>query len=143
MTERLSVDAESNGFLEREDFRFLCIGMCDLDTGDNGAIYSDDPGAKVDGSLEDARKRMMDAEFVVGHNVGGFDFPGFDEHLPGWVTPMHFVDTMACARLLFPLLWGIGCTAFLRCLGYLSSLSMRWQGEGRDGQQSAPATAAS
>ena len=89
---KLVLDVETNGFLDKLDFKIHCMVCKDIDTG---KVYSYNPD-----QLDEGLQLLKKAELLVGHSILGFDLPAlekvFDFHYKGAV-----LDTLLCSRLIW------------------------------------------
>lgn len=93
MSGRLVFDIETNGL--HDDLTTIhCIGIYDLDTGE----YQ---GYKP-GDVSKAVARLQDADFLVGHNVIGFDIPAIQKIYPLFSPKGIVRDTLVLTRLMWP-----------------------------------------
>lgn len=93
----LFFDLETNGLLDSLD-RVLCAG------GSNGprsdvTVYG---GRDEEGSLADFLREVEEADFIVGHNIIGFDLPALRKVYPGLKVKAQPLDTMVLAKLAYP-----------------------------------------
>jgi DNA polymerase I-like protein with 3'-5' exonuclease and polymerase domains len=87
---RLAFDIESDGFAAT---KIHCIVVGDLDSGHISEFGPD--------QIEAALARLSEADYLIGHNICGFDLPLL-ERLHGW-TPKpgcRLVDTLIASRLV-------------------------------------------
>ena len=89
---KLILDVETNGFLDKIDFKVHCMVCKDITTG---KVYSYNPD-----QLNDGLQLLKKADLLVGHSILGFDLPAlekvFDFHYKGAV-----LDTLLCSRLIW------------------------------------------
>ena len=89
---KLVIDVETNGFLDKLDFKIHCMVCKDIDTG---KVYSYNPD-----QLDDGLQLLKKATLLVGHSILGFDLPAlervFDFKYNGAV-----LDTLLCSRLIW------------------------------------------
>jgi hypothetical protein len=122
---RLGFDAEANDLLNAAA-KVHCIAIADLDR-DGTADYGP-------GQINDALAHLSRANYLVGHNIVGYDLPLL-RRLYGW-TPSQgcvVVDTLITSRLILPHLSGLDgqATAMgdspLGSLGCASRSSKDWR----------------
>lgn len=118
MGRNLIFDLEGDGLLEaipsrgiKEATRFWCNAAIDMDTGEE--LYWGPPVPEGDpywtpllgnptGTLEDSFKAFAEADFLLGHNAIGFDYPVLEKLVPGWKRPKKAWDTMVIAKVVWP-----------------------------------------
>ena len=69
---QLVFDVETNGFLDKLDFKIHCIVFKDIETN---KVYSYNPD-----NLNESLDLLKKATLLIGHNVQGFDLPAIKKH---------------------------------------------------------------
>lgn len=100
----LIFDNETNGLLDKLD-RLHCVTFFDTD---DGLFYRGSPGGvgtvgpgQVRITIEEAVRRVQEADEIVGHNVINFDIPAMRKVYP-WFKPRGRVrDTVLLSRLIY------------------------------------------
>ena len=69
---KLVLDVETNGFLDKLDFKIHCMVAKDIETG---KVYSYNPD-----QLNDGLNLLKKATLLVGHSILGFDLPAIEKH---------------------------------------------------------------
>ena len=96
-------DLETNGLLDALD-RVLCagyrVGLCSGTPTVAG-------GPEEEATLEEFYRQIEEADWLVGHNIIGFDLPALRAVRPGLKIKAKVLDTMVLAKLAFPNLFGI------------------------------------
>lgn len=89
-------DIEADGLLDTIS-KIHCIGIKDLETGE--AV-----GYVGHASILEALGRIAEADYVIGHNIIGYDLLAIDKLYPDWksYTRGTSLDTLVLTRLLFP-----------------------------------------
>ena len=89
---KLVVDVETNGFLDKLDFKIHCMVFKDIETN---KIYSFNPD-----QLNDGLQLLKKATLLIGHSVLGFDVPAIEQFF-GYKYKGELFDTLLCSRLIF------------------------------------------
>ena len=69
---KLVIDVETNGFLNKLDFKIHCIVFKDIETN---KLYSYNPD-----NLFESLKLLKKATLLIGHNIQGFDLPAIKKY---------------------------------------------------------------
>ena len=93
----LFFDLETNGLLDSLD-RVLCAGGSDGPRSDV-TVYG---GMGKEGSLQDFAQKVEEADYLVGHNIIGFDLPALRKVYPDLRITGQPLDTMVLAKLAYP-----------------------------------------
>ncbi len=88
---KLAFDIEANGLLETVN-KIHCICVVDLETDE---VYNFRPD-----QIEDGCRLLEKADFLVGHNIIGYDLPVLRKVADCWPTGT-VIDTMVVARLIY------------------------------------------
>ena len=89
---KLVVDVETNGFLDKVDFKIHCIVFKDIDTDEQ---YSYNPD-----NINESLKLLNKATLLIGHNIQGFDLQAIKQHFNYDYTGKLF-DTLLISRLIY------------------------------------------
>ncbi len=89
---KLVIDVETNGFLDKLDFKIHCMVCKDIDTG---KVYSYNPD-----QLDEGLQLLKKADLLVGHSILGFDLPALEKHF-GYYYKGSVLDTLLCSRLIW------------------------------------------
>ena len=89
---QLVFDVETNGFLDKLDFKIHCIVFKDIETN---KVYSYNPD-----NLNESLDLLKKATLLIGHNVQGFDLPAIKKHF-GFDYKGKFFDTLLISRLIY------------------------------------------
>mgnify|MGYP001165505288 FL=1 len=96
MNRTLLFDLESTGFL-RQGSRIHCIVARDLNEVDQTIVFDNQNDQSIDLGIEQLKR----ADFLIGHNIAGYDIPlikeTYDFDYQGQV-----VDTLVLSRLFYP-----------------------------------------
>jgi len=97
-------DIETNGLLDQLD-RVHSLVICDPDTK-QVASYADQPGYP---SIEEGVQALLQADYLVGHNIIKFDIPALEKVYPWFrikgqwgLDDDRVIDTLVCSRLIWP-----------------------------------------
>ncbi|MRN66392.1 DNA polymerase [Brucella sp. 10RB9213] len=107
---RLCFDIETNGLLEQTScIHSLCFE--DLDTAliysahdhaDNWNNPAEEAGIVITITIEEAVRKLMEADELIGHNIIKFDIPAIQKIFK-WFKPRgEIIDTLVLSRLIFP-----------------------------------------
>lgn len=91
MMKRIAFDIETNGLLDTMD-KIHCICMLDLDTDE---MHLHGPG-----QIDEAVAALRNAEYIVGHNIIGFDIPAIQIVYPNFEPLGTIRDTLVMSRLV-------------------------------------------
>jgi len=94
-------DIETNGLLpELHTIHCISLQLVDLDGRELGPVLSSN---RVNGELtiEQALDELSNADFIVGHNIMGFDIPAIRKLYPRW-TYKRAIDTIILSTLIYP-----------------------------------------
>jgi len=89
---QLVFDVETNGFLDKLDFKIHCIVFKDIETN---KVYSYNPD-----NLNESLDLLKKATLLIGHNVQGFDLPAIKKHF-GFDYKGKFFVTFLISRLIY------------------------------------------
>lgn len=89
---RLNWDLETNGLLTQKGLKVHCMGVIDVDTGEEFTFVNREYRAPADGTLEDGLELLDTATEHSGHNLVGFDLPVL-EMCHGWKPKAPIYDT--------------------------------------------------
>ncbi len=89
---KLVMDVETNGFLNKLDFKIHCIVFKDIETN---KLYSYNPD-----NLFESLKLLKKATLLIGHNIQGFDLPAIKKYFKYNYTG-EILDTLLCSRLIW------------------------------------------
>jgi len=89
---QLVFDVETNGFLDKVDFKIHCIVFKDIKTN---KVYKYNPD-----NLNECLELLNKAELLIGHNILGFDLPALKQALNFNYTGEVF-DTLIISRLIY------------------------------------------
>ena len=94
----LVFDLETNGLL-RDLTRIHCISIYDSET-DEVQSFNDEFNNQY--SITEGLSRLDSADWLIGHNIVGFDIPAIQQ-LYGYFTPRGgIIDTLLLSRLFHP-----------------------------------------
>tara|TARA_R110002049_G_scaffold98530_1_gene239846 strand:- start:1020 stop:2786 length:1767 start_codon:yes stop_codon:yes gene_type:complete len=88
---RYVMDIETNGLLHQMD-RVHCVGLLDIDTNRYFGFAPDE--------IDQALKRMIDADELIMHNGIGFDLPALSLVYPWFNFTGKVTDTLVLSRLI-------------------------------------------
>lgn len=88
----LVFDVETNGFLDKVDFKIHCIVFKDIQTK---KVYKFNPD-----NLNECLELLNKAKVLIGHNILGFDLPALKKHFNIIFNGKVF-DTLLISRLIF------------------------------------------
>ncbi len=89
---KLVLDVETNGLLDKLDFKIHCMVFKDITTG---KVYSYNPD-----QLDEGLQLLKKATLLVGHSIMGFDLPAIEKHF-GYYYKGAILDTLLCSRLIW------------------------------------------
>ena len=89
---KLVIDVETNGFLDKLDFKIHCVVFKDIETEE---VYSYNPD-----NLTKSLQLLNKATLLVGHNIQGFDLPALKKYFNFNYTG-EILDTLLCSRLIY------------------------------------------
>jgi len=89
---KLVIDVETNGLLDKLDFKIHCMVAKDITTG---KVYSYNPD-----QLDEGLKLLKKATLLVGHSILSFDLPAIEKHF-GYYYKGAVLDTLLCSRLIW------------------------------------------
>ena len=89
---QLVFDVETNGFLDKLDFKIHCVVFKDIETN---KVYSYNPD-----NLNECLDLLNKATLLIGHNIQGFDLPALKKHFDFDYKGKIF-DTLLISRLIY------------------------------------------
>jgi len=89
---QLVFDVETNGFLDKLDFKIHCVVFKDIETN---KVYSYNPD-----NLNECLELLNKATLLIGHNIQGFDIPALKKHFDFDYKGKIF-DTLLISRLIY------------------------------------------
>ena len=89
---KLVIDVETNGFLDKLDFKIHCVVFKDIETEE---VYSYNPD-----NLTKSLQLLNKATLLIGHNIQGFDLPALKKYFNFNYTG-EILDTLLCSRLIY------------------------------------------
>ena len=89
---KMIVDVETNGFLDKLDFKIHCIVFKDITTKQ---VYSFNPD-----NLNESLNLLNKITLLIGHNIQGFDLEAIKKHFNYTYEPEIF-DTLLVSRLIY------------------------------------------
>jgi len=95
---RLAFDIETNGLPRKGMSCVHCIVTKNLDTGQ--ILRYNDSGTHE--SVTTGVNMLAEADFLVGHNVIGFDVPALQEIYPFFQPTAKIFDTLILSRMFYP-----------------------------------------
>ena len=91
---KLILDVETNGFLDKLDFKVHCMVCKDITTG---KVYSYNPD-----QLNDGLQLLKKATLLIGHSIIGFDIPALTKFFgKKFEFEGAVLDTLLCSRLIW------------------------------------------
>ena len=100
---RFVADVETNGLIRQGFDQIHCIILRDLDTGQ--VLEFNDQGTHE--PISKGVQIMEDADFLVGHNLIGYDIECIKEIYPWFAPKAEIMDTLILSRLFFPHILGL------------------------------------
>ena len=89
---KLILDVETNGFLDKLDFKIHCMVAKDIETG---KVYSYNPD-----QLDEGLNLLKKDTLLVVHSILGFDLPAIEKHFDYYYKGS-VIDTLLCSRLIW------------------------------------------
>ena len=89
---KMIVDVETNGFLDKLDFKIHCIVFKDITTKQ---VYSFNPD-----NLNESLNLLKKITLLIGHNIQGFDLEAITKHF-NYTYEGEIFDTLLVSRLIY------------------------------------------
>ena len=91
---KLVLDVETNGFLDKLDFKVHCMVCKDIETN---KVYSYNPT-----QLTEGLQLLKKATLLIGHSIIGFDIPALNKFFgKKFEFEGAILDTLLCSRLIW------------------------------------------
>ena len=95
------IDLEANGLLN-DASRIHCAVLHYLDTNDTTSFNDESPGKGMSSPVVRAVQHIQMADYIIGHNIVGYDLPLLKAIYPFFNPVGTVIDTLLLSRLYHP-----------------------------------------